>query len=61
MCPNRYCSFRHGILMSVFCSMRVGTMTCPHCGVRFNNTETYDRAFIEEEDFEDWMDEEEGL
>ena len=32
-------------------------MTCPHCGVRFNNTRTDDRAFIEEEDFEDWMDE----
>lgn len=37
------------------------TMTCPHCGVRFNTTKTDDRAFIEEEDFEDWMDEEEGL
>lgn len=36
-------------------------MTCPHCGVRFNNTETDDRAFIEEEDFEDWMDEEDGI
>lgn len=36
-------------------------MTCPHCGVRFNTTKTDDRAFIEEEDFEDWMDEEEGL
>ena len=33
------------------------TMTCPHCGVRFNHTRTDDRAFIEEEDFEDWMDE----
>ena len=33
------------------------TMTCPHCGVRFNHTVTDDRAFIEEEDFEDWMDE----
>ena len=33
------------------------TMTCPHCGVRFNNTRTDERAFIEEEDFEDWMDE----
>ncbi len=36
-------------------------MTCPHCGVRFNTTKTDDRAFIEEEDFEDWMDEEDGL
>lgn len=36
-------------------------MTCPHCGVRFNTTKTDDRAFIEEEDFEDWMDEVEGL
>lgn len=33
------------------------TMSCPHCGVRFNTTRTDDRAFIEEEDFEDWMDE----
>ncbi len=33
------------------------TMTCPHCRVRFNHTKTDDRAFIEEEDFEDWMDE----
>ena len=38
-------------------------MSCPHCGVRFNQTKTDDRAFIEEEDEEDWwdeMDEEEG-
>ena len=33
------------------------TMTCPHCGVRFNNTKTDDRAFIEEEDEEEWWDE----
>ena len=41
------------------CGTRFGTdsMTCPHCGVRFNCTRTDERAFIEEEDFEDWMDE----
>lgn len=33
------------------------TMTCPHCGVRFNNTKTDDRIFIAEEEFDDWMDE----
>ena len=33
------------------------TMTCPHCGVRFNNTKTDERAFIAEEEFDDWMDE----
>ena len=33
------------------------TMACPHCGVRFNHTETDETAFIEEEEFEDWMDE----
>lgn len=33
------------------------TMSCPHCGVRFNGTKTDDRAWIEEEEFEDWMDE----
>lgn len=36
---------------------RTDTMTCPYCGVRFNNTKTDESAFIEEEDFEDWMDE----
>ena len=30
------------------------TMTCPHCGVRFNNTKTDDRAFLEEDDEEEW-------
>ncbi len=33
------------------------TMTCPHCGVRFNKTKTDERAFLEEEEFDDWMDE----
>lgn len=33
------------------------TMTCPHCGVRFNHTKTDDQAFIEQADFFDWMDE----
>ena len=40
------------------------TMTCPHCGARFNNTKTDERAFIAEEEFDDWMDEmdeEDGL
>ena len=37
------------------------TMTCPSCGVRFNNTKTDESAFIEEEEIEEWMDEEEGL
>ena len=40
------------------------SMTCPHCGVRFNNTKTDERAFIAEEEFDDWMDEmdeEDGL
>ena len=33
------------------------TMICPHCGVWFNNTRTDERAFIAEEEFDDWMDE----
>ena len=42
------------------CRFDRDVMSCPHCGVRFNHVETDERAFIEEEDFEDWMDEEEG-
>ena len=33
------------------------SMSCPHCGVRFNNKRTDERAFIEEEDEEEWWDE----
>ena len=36
---------------------RRDVMSCPHCGVRFNTTKTDDRAFIDEEEFEDMMEE----
>ena len=36
------------------------TMTCPHCGVRFNVVKTDEGAFLEEEDeWEAWEEEEE--
>ncbi len=45
--------------MCTICGHRFNrnVMSCPHCGVRFNRTRTDDRAYIEEEDEEDWLDE----
>ena len=37
------------------------SMTCPHCGVRFNGTKTDEEEFLEEEDEMSYWDKEEGL
>ena len=35
------------------------TMTCPHCGVRFNSTRTDEQGLIEKADFIPWTEENE--
>lgn len=37
------------------------TMVCPNCGAQFGGTVKDETEFEVEEEFEDWMDEEDGL